>query len=81
LRVTTRSKARSDHITNAIRVGDGEANDEYAKNIQIAELNALNAVLAVIKWKKLCGFYADLEQEHSTHYFIGSHSLLNQYLV
>jgi antirestriction protein ArdC len=27
-------------------------------NIQIAELNALNAALAVIKWKKLCGFYA-----------------------
>lgn len=32
-------------------------NDEYRVNIQIAELNALNAALAVIKYKQLKGFY------------------------
>jgi len=32
-------------------------NDEYATNIQISELNALNACLAVIKFKQLRGFY------------------------
>jgi molybdopterin/thiamine biosynthesis adenylyltransferase len=32
--------------------------DEYATNIQIADLNALNAVLAVIRWKRHLGFYA-----------------------
>lgn len=79
LRVTTRSKARSDHIRTAVRLGDGDVNDEYTKNIQIAELNALNAVLAVIKWKKLCGFYHDLENEHSTHYSVSHNTLLNQY--
>ncbi|MEO6228545.1 MAG: ThiF family adenylyltransferase [Ferruginibacter sp.] len=31
----------------------------YRNSIQIAELNALNACLAVIKYKQLCGFYAD----------------------
>jgi molybdopterin/thiamine biosynthesis adenylyltransferase len=33
--------------------------DEYRRNIQIAELNALNACLAVIRFKQLRGFYLD----------------------
>lgn len=33
--------------------------DLYRTNIQIAELNALNAALAVIKYKQLRGFYRD----------------------
>lgn len=33
-------------------------NDLYKTNIQISELNALNASLAVIKYKQLRGFYA-----------------------
>ncbi|MBN1184222.1 MAG: ThiF family adenylyltransferase [Bacteroidales bacterium] len=33
--------------------------DIYQNNIQISELNALNACLAVIKYKQLRGFYAD----------------------
>lgn len=41
---------------------------EYASNIQIVELNALNASLAVIKWKQLSGFYQDLEYEHHLTY-------------
>lgn len=34
---------------------DAAAEDAYASNIQIAELNALNATLAVIRWKKHIG--------------------------
>lgn len=34
----------------------------YNTNIQIAELNALNACLAIIKFKQLRGFYADENQ-------------------
>jgi hypothetical protein len=37
---------------------DGDQN-EYATNIQIAELNALNAAIAVISWKKHLGIYMD----------------------
>ncbi|MCZ8195629.1 MAG: ThiF family adenylyltransferase [Aquidulcibacter sp.] len=33
--------------------------DIYVANIQIAELNALNAAMAVIKYKKQIGFYSD----------------------
>lgn len=34
-------------------------NDEYKSNIQISELNALNACLAIIKYKQIKGFYSD----------------------
>lgn len=40
-----------------VPAGTGE--DEYGSNIQIAELNALNAALAVIAWKRINGYYLD----------------------
>jgi hypothetical protein len=39
--------------------------DEYNSNIQIGELNALNAAYAVAKYKKLIGFYVD-DGAHNT---------------
>ncbi len=36
--------------------------DEYRVHIQTSELNALNAALAVIKFKQIRGFY--FEEEH-----------------
>ncbi len=36
-----------------------DPDDLYKTNIQISELNALNACLAVIRYKQLRGFYAD----------------------
>lgn len=51
--------------------------DDYDKNIQIAEINALNAALAVIKWKKLFGFYHDLGKEHHAIYDINVNKLMN----
>jgi hypothetical protein len=41
-------------------------------------LNALNAALAVIKWKKLMGFYQDLDFEHHCTYTIGGNMLRNE---
>ncbi len=47
--------------------------DEYGANIQIAELNALNAALAVIWWKKWCGFYVHPDGElHMTFTLSGN---------
>jgi hypothetical protein len=37
----------------------------------------LNAVLAVIKWKKMCGFYQDLREEHHSTYSINVNQLTN----
>jgi molybdopterin/thiamine biosynthesis adenylyltransferase len=48
-------------LLDTIAINPGDENDPYSTNIQIAEINVLCAVLAVIKWKKVCGFYIDLE--------------------
>lgn len=42
--------------------------DEYDQNIQIAELNMLNAAHAVISWKKHIGFYRDFRQDIESEY-------------
>lgn len=55
-----------------------DQNNDYSQNIQIADLNALNAALAVIRWKKLFGFYADLENEHHSLYTLDGNHLLNE---
>lgn len=78
LRVTTSTPAKRDHVHQGrISFVGGGGQDVYASNIQVADLNALNACLAVVKWKKLCGFYRDLEQEHHTTYTTDGGMLLN----
>lgn len=76
LRITTVTKDKKDHIERRISFSEAGA-DDYDKNIQIAELNALNAALAIVKWKKLFGFYHDLEKEHQTIYNIDCNQLVN----
>lgn len=81
VRVTTSTATKRDHVRRRVSFGDGDANNEYDQNIQIAELNALNAALAVIKWKKLCGFYRDLDGEHDSTYTIDGNLLTNEECV
>lgn len=76
LRVTTGDSTKNDHIQRRISLND-DPNEAYNSNIQIAELNSLNASLAVIKWKKYIGFYNDLEKEYHTTYSINVSQLLN----
>lgn len=66
-RVTTMKPSKNNHI-HRLPLSDREDDDLYKQNIQIADLNALNALLAVLKWKKMCGFYADEEGEHHATY-------------
>lgn len=80
LRVTTSSVQKRDHVNSRIPFAVTGGNNEYATNIQIADLNALNATLAVIKWKKLYGFYHDLENEHHSTYMIDGNTLINEEL-
>ncbi len=77
VRVTIGTPAKADHITKRIGTEDNVDN-EYSTNIQIADLNALNAVMAVIKWKKLSAFYQDLKQEHHSTYSINTAQLINE---
>jgi hypothetical protein len=77
VRVTAATKDKNDHLSNRIPFGSIE-NDEYASNIQIADLNCLNASLAVIKWKKIMGLYQDLKKEHHSTYSINVGILNNE---
>ena len=45
--------------------------DEYRQNVQISELNALNAALAVVHFKQLRGFYVETEAVIQSLYRIG----------
>jgi molybdopterin/thiamine biosynthesis adenylyltransferase len=77
VRVTSANKNKSDHLGLRIFPEDSDNND-YATNIQIAELNALNAVFAVLKWKKYIGVYVDQEMEHHSSYSIGVSKIFNE---
>lgn len=78
LRVTGVTAAKSDHVESRISMGVDERAEEYDSNIQIAELNAYCAVMAVTWWKKHFGFYADFEKEHFTTYSIESNMLVSE---
>lgn len=77
LRVTTSTPIKREHVHQGRISFAGGGQDVYASNIQVADLNALNACLAVVKWKKLRGFYRDLEQEHHSTYTTDGSMLLN----
>lgn len=78
IRTTASTPDKREHIhqSRISFAGDGEDN-LYTSNIQVADLNALNAALAVVKWKKLRGFYRDLEQEHHSTYTLDGNMLIN----
>lgn len=72
LRVTT-SQADNRLAARANMSLDGStATDLYERNIQVADLNMLNATLAVQKWKKLMGFYQDTARERQLLYTVRS---------
>lgn len=75
-RVTTCTPDSYGHIPKRVDF-TGDGNNEYSRNIQIADMNAVNAALAVIKWKKLSGFYLDMEKEYNTTYGIITNVITN----
>lgn len=73
LRTTLSTPEKRSH-RNGVSYGDVE--DEYT-NIQIADLNALNAAFAVLRWKKMLGFYRAVNPEYSSLYTIEFNSIEN----
>lgn len=67
-----------EHVEDHVSFGERDADaDAYGQNIQIAELNALNAAMAVIRWKKQCGFLIDLEYEGHSVYLLEANAVAN----
>lgn len=62
-------------LPTAPAVPPGE--DDYSSNIQLAELNALNAILAVIRWKRYLGFHATHAESNLTVYKLFSNEIRN----
>lgn len=75
LRVTTSIPGNRDAALDSIPGGHGGRDDPYRSNVQIADLNALSASIAVIRWKRLCGFYRNGAEEHLSVYEIESGKL------
>lgn len=75
VRTSSWDPGRGDSLLAAGKLSFAEPdNGEYEQNIQIAELTALAASHAVIRWKKTLGVYLDDEGEQSSYYTIeGSH--------
>jgi molybdopterin/thiamine biosynthesis adenylyltransferase len=74
VRATTSAPEKRDHFPKLVSFAQVR-DDVYDSNIQIAELNMLNAAMAVIKWKKLWGFYHDVEGEVDSTYTINTNQL------
>jgi len=80
VRTTTSTAEMRNHIHDNGRISLADNQEEdgvYESNIQIAELNALNAAFAVIKWKKIFGFYQDLEMEYHSTYSLNVNDVNN----
>jgi ThiF family len=79
VRVTTSTPETREQAAPHMSFSDeGDEANEYATNIQIAELNALNASLAVIRWKKLFGLYQSMREEIYSGYSIASGEIVTE---
>lgn len=79
IRVVAGTNAVKDSIQEKINFSEDDGHqNEYATNIQIAELNAINAALAVILWKKIFGFYRDSAKSHFYGYSISANDIVNE---
>lgn len=80
VRVTTGLPNASEHVLGGglISVVAGDA-AEYDTNLQVAELNMIAAVMAVVRFKKWLRFYADGECELHSSYRIDTNEILNKH--
>jgi hypothetical protein len=76
--LSTPEARRHVHDNHRVPFRNPAGANDYRRNIQIADLNMLNAALAVIRWKKYVGFYTDLENEHHSVYMISGNSVINE---
>lgn len=63
-RVTACTPQKRDHLDRCLDYAPDEDNI-YDSNIQVADMNALNAAMAVIRWKQIVGIYQDQERAHN----------------
>ena len=57
---------------------DDDKDNIYSSNIQLCELNVMNACLAVMKWKQVYGVYHDLGKTYSSIYNSSVNETINE---
>lgn len=62
-------------MVSRIDMTDADGDDAYSTNIQIVELNAMNAAMAVTTWKRYFGFYKDLAPGRDSAYSVSCNSI------
>jgi hypothetical protein len=76
-RATLVTPDKHDHVENSLTfIDDDHDLAIYESNIQIADMNSMNAVLAVSRWKQFKGFYHDgTDLAHNLTYTISFQSI------
>ncbi len=76
VRTTFGSPGSYEHIERRVSFHD-ITEDEYDFNMQTADLNMLNAALAVMRWKRHVGYYCDRRSEPNSLYTVASNMMTN----
>lgn len=74
-RLTLSTPKQNDHFDSYAPFMEEGGDALYEENIQVADMNAINAILAVIRWKQYFGFYSDQQHPHQQVYTLNLHSL------
>lgn len=75
-RVTLATEQLNSHLSEYVPMDNDNDDAIYHQNIQIADMNAMNAQLAVMKWKQHCGFYQDDFAPHNLTFSVNTMSLV-----
>lgn len=74
-RFTLCTPQQNEHFERYVPMDEDTQEALYRRNIQIADMNAMNAMLAVMKWKQYFGFYQDEFGAHQGTFTVGTQSL------
>ena len=77
MRVTTSEPGKRDHVASRVSMSDLKRDNLYASNIQLVEMNAMNAMLAVMRWKRHCGFFYDRSAEMNASFNTANNKNIN----
>lgn len=75
VRLSTLDSVSAVEATKSMPMSAEDDDNLYGTNVQVADLNCLNAYLAVEAWKKRFGFYFGRRRAHLTTYTTGSGSM------
>jgi ThiF family len=79
-RLTLCTPENSAHFDQYAPLDTEDDQDIYRQNVQVADMNALNAQLAVMKWKQHFGFYQDDFQALNIAFSVNSMSVAREAL-